>query len=41
MLRRGGQVRDLRDAVVRPLVLDEARLIARIATRDLRAFEQL
>jgi len=41
MLRRGGQVRDLRDAVVRPLVLDEARLIARIVTRDLRAFEQL
>jgi len=41
MLRRGGQARDRRDAVVRPLVLDEARLIARIATRDLRAFEQL
>jgi RNA polymerase sigma-70 factor (ECF subfamily) len=41
MLRRGGQARDQRDAVVRPLVLDEARLIARIATRDLRAFEQL
>ena len=41
MLRRGGQVRDLRDGVVRPLVLDEARLIARIVTRDLRAFEQL
>ena len=41
MLRRGGQARDRRDAVVRPLVLDETRLIARIATRDLRAFEQL
>ena len=41
MLRKGGQARDPRDAVVRPLVLDETRLIARVVTRDLRAFEQL
>lgn len=41
MFRRGGQARDRRDAVVQPLALDEARLVARIATRDLRAFEQL
>jgi RNA polymerase sigma factor (sigma-70 family) len=41
MLRRGGQVGERRDGVVHPLVLDEARLIARIATRDLKAFEQL
>jgi RNA polymerase sigma factor (sigma-70 family) len=41
MLRRGGQTGERRDAVIQPLTLDEARLIARIAERNLRAFEQL
>ena len=41
MLRRGGQTGEQRSAVVQPLALDEARLIARIAERNLRAFEQL
>ena len=41
MLRRGGQTGERRSAVVQPLALDEARLIARIAERNLRAFEQL
>src|SRR5687767_95275 len=41
MLRRGGQAGDQRGGAIEPLALDEARLIARIAARDLRAFEQL
>jgi RNA polymerase sigma factor (sigma-70 family) len=41
MLQRGGRSGEPRGAVVQPLALDEARLIARIAARDLRAFERL
>lgn len=41
MLERGGQVSEERSGTTIPLALDEARLLARIATRDLRAFEQL
>lgn len=41
MLHRGGQTGEKRGAVIRPLALDEARLIARIGERNLRAFEQL
>src|SRR5688572_11251793 len=42
MLRRGGQVSQRGSGAVQSLALDEARLIARIAThQDLRAFEQL
>jgi RNA polymerase sigma factor, sigma-70 family len=41
MLRRGGQTGERRSAVVQPLALDETRLVARIAERNLRAFEQL
>ena len=41
MLRSGGQTREPRRAVVQPLALDEARLVARAASRDLKAFEQL
>ena len=41
MLRSGGQADGQRSGVVLPLALDEARLIARIVERDLRAFEQL
>jgi len=41
MLRRSGQADEPRSGAIEPLALDEARLIARIATRDLRAFEQL
>ena len=41
MLRSGGQADGQRGGVVTPLALDEARLIARIVQRDLRAFEQL
>jgi RNA polymerase sigma-70 factor (ECF subfamily) len=41
MLRRSGQAGEQRSGAIEPLALDEARLIARIAARDLRAFEQL
>jgi RNA polymerase sigma-70 factor (ECF subfamily) len=41
MLGRGGQAGEARGGSAIPLALDEARLLARIATRDLRAFEQL
>src|SRR5688500_13840778 len=41
MLGREGQKGEPRRGVVQTLALDEARLIARIATKDLRAFEQL
>lgn len=41
MLGRGGQAGETRGGSAIPLALDEARLLARIATRDLRAFEQL
>jgi RNA polymerase sigma-70 factor (ECF subfamily) len=42
MLPRVGQAGEERGGgVVRPLALDETRLIARIVDRDLRAFEQL
>ena len=41
MLTSGGQTRESRGAVVQPLALDEARLVARVAARDLKAFEQL
>lgn len=41
MLRPDSETRASRSGNVRPLALDEARLIARIAQRDLRAFEQL
>lgn len=41
MLQPGGQADGKRSGVVQPLALDEARLIARIVGRDLRAFEQL
>lgn len=41
MLRRGGQTGEQRSSVIQPLALDEARLVARIAEQNLRAFEQL
>jgi RNA polymerase sigma-70 factor (ECF subfamily) len=41
MLGQGGQASGERGGSAIPLALDEARLLARIATRDLRAFEQL
>jgi len=41
MLETGGQADGERGGTTIPLVLDEARLLARIAARDLRAFEQL
>ena len=41
MLQSGGQTQEQRGAVVRPLALDEARLVSRVAGRDLKAFEQL
>lgn len=41
MRPRGGQADEQRGGAIEPLALDEARLIARIAARDLRAFEQL
>lgn len=41
MLRRGDQSREQRSAVVQAIAPDEARLIARIAAKDLRAFEEL
>ena len=41
MLPTSGQAGERRGGAVEPLALDEARLIARIVTRDLRAFEQL
>lgn len=41
MLQPGGQAGEKRSGVVQPLALDEARLLTRIAARDLRAFEQL
>lgn len=41
MLRRGGQAGDTRTGSPIPLALDETRLLARIAQRDRRAFEQL
>ena len=41
MLQRDGQTSGQRGAVVQTLALDEARLLTRIADRDLRAFEQL
>jgi len=41
MLPRGGQAGGQRGGVIEPLALDESRLIARIATQDRRAFEQL
>jgi len=41
MLETGGQANGERSGEAIPLALDEARLLARIAARDLRAFEQL
>lgn len=41
MLRRDSQGGEPRSGAIEPLALDEARLIARIVARDLRAFEQL
>jgi len=41
MLQPDRQAGEKRSGVVTPLALDETRLIARIAQRDLRAFEQL
>ena len=41
MLQPGGQAGEKRGGGVRSLALDEARLLTRIAARDLRAFEQL
>ena len=41
MLRRDSQAGEPRSGAIEPLALDEARLIARIVARDLRAFEQL
>ena len=41
MLTSGGPTHGPRGAVVHPLAPDEARLVARVAARDLKAFEQL